>query len=242
MSSGGQIFVSLDTNNFALCFFLVVMVALLSGFKVDLVNPPAAILINAPVYADQARGSSEFLKEYKAFAEKRNLQNQSAHNARFQGVLRFRNECGGLEDGCECPPGNTYLQCLVSAQTVISVDPNDIGGRGYVRVTSGTSALNANGRWVPLSERNVYSYVIEPLAKKHVIKIPVPPAQVIDDFCADNGGRAIPVSVGYGAAAPMEIEFACRIKERSGRSYDDQVYRLRLSGHGFATHAAFRMA
>lgn len=50
----------------------------------------ASILIHAPVYADQARGSSEFLKEYKAFAEKRNLQNQSAHNARFQGVLKFR--------------------------------------------------------------------------------------------------------------------------------------------------------
>jgi hypothetical protein len=27
-------------NNFALCFFLVVMVALLSGFKVDLVHQP----------------------------------------------------------------------------------------------------------------------------------------------------------------------------------------------------------
>lgn len=184
----------------------------------------AAILIHAPVYADQARDFSGFLGEYKAFRAKRDTQNQGAHNAQFQGILKFRSECSGLEDGCECPPGNTYLQCLDSAQAVISVDPNDIGGRGYVRVTSGAFVLNANGQWVPMSERNVYSYVVESLAKKHVIKIPVPPARVIDDFCASNGARPIPVSVGYGAAAPMDVEFARRMKERSGLSYDDQGF------------------
>jgi hypothetical protein len=187
----------------------------------------AAILIHAPVYADQARDFSGFLGEYKEFRAKRDTQNQGAHNARFQGVLKFRNECGGMDDGCGCPAGNTYLQCLDSAQAVISVDPNDIGGRGYVRVTSGTLALDANGRWVHLSEGNVYSYVIDPLARKHVINIPVPSAQVIDAFCASNGDGPIPISVGYGAAAPMEIEFARRMKERSaslGYSYDDQGF------------------
>jgi hypothetical protein len=129
-------------------------------------------LINASVHAGQEVEFSKFLNEYKTFREKRNLQNQGAHNARFQGALTFRNECGGFysDEGCGCPAGNTYLQCLTSAQAVISVDPNDIGGRGYVLVTSGASALNAKGQWVPSNERNVYSFVIEPLASSMISK------------------------------------------------------------------------
>lgn len=192
----------------------------------------AALLISAPVYADQAREFSEFLEEYKAFSEKRNLQNQRPHGARFQGSLTFREGCSGTfyaDDVCECPPGNNYLQCLVSAQAVIGVDPNDVGGRGYVLITAGMSALNSKGQWVSSNERNVYSSIIEPLSSTHIVKIPTPPRSVIDSFCAGNGGNPLQISVGYGAAMPMEIEFARRMKERSvsfGHGYDEQGFLL----------------
>lgn len=196
----------------------------------------AALLINAPVYADDAREFSAFLEKYTAFAEKRSLQNNS-HTARFSGDFTFKESCGSFysEDVCKCPPGNHLLQCLVSAKAVIHVDPNDIGGRGYVLIQSGSSALNNKGQWVPVTERGVYTTVIEPLTARHVINIPIPPKEEIDGLCAGAGGP-ISVSVGYGAAMPMEIEFARRMKARSeaqGNSYDEQGFifsRARLNG------------
>jgi len=177
--------------------------------------------------SNNQRDFVEFLGKYNAFREKRDLQNQGRHNASFKGIFNFREECGPMGDGCLCPPGNTYLQCLESAMAVINVDPSDVGGRGYVRITVGSLTLNPNGRWVDITNGNVYSYVIDPLSGRHVINIPVPSTAEIASFCKANGDNPVEVTVGYGAAAPMEIEFARRMKERSaefGHNYDDQRF------------------
>lgn len=187
----------------------------------------AALLINAPAYADQAREFSAFLDEYTAFSEKRAIQNKS-HTARFSGNFTFREGCNNFysDDACQCPPGNRYLQCLVSAKATIQVDPNDIGGRGYVLIRAEGSALNKNGQWVSANERGVYSTVIEPLAAKHVINIPLPDKATLESFCSGNSAP-VSISVGYGAAMPMEIEFARLMKARSnslGHAYDDKGF------------------
>lgn len=187
----------------------------------------AALLINAPAYADQAREFSAFLEEYAAFSEKRAAQNKS-HTARFSGNFVFRESCNNFyaDDTCLCPPGNRHVQCLVSAKATINVDPNDIGGRGYVLIQAEGSALNTNGQWVSENERGVYSTVIEPLAARHVINIPLPDRATLESFCYENGAP-VSISVGYGAAMPMEIEFARLMKERStslGQVYDDQGF------------------
>lgn len=201
----------------------------------------AMLLICAPVYADsatkdEAREFSSFLESYKAFAEKRAIQSKS-HTARFGSNLVFRQECGNPypDQGCDCPPGNRYIQCLSLAQAVIEPDPNDVGGRGYVAISADGLTLNNRGQWVPSATRGVYTTVIPQLGAKQAFDIPIPDQATIAAKCAGNSGP-ISLRVSYGAAMPMDIEFARRMKERSfsmGQKFEEQEFifsRARLNG------------
>lgn len=195
------------------------------------------ILISAPVYADKIREFAAFLDDYKVFAEKRDIQSKN-HSAQFSSLLTFREEqCdpyGGA--ACVCQPGNNkYLQCLTSAKGVIKTDPNDIGGRGYILVSSSGLTLNKAGEWVPMTTRGVYTATVASLRSTHTINIQIPDASTVSRLCANASGP-VEFTVGYGAVMPMEIEFAARMKERSasiGRAYDDQGFifsRARANG------------
>lgn len=197
----------------------------------------AMVLISAPAYSDNAREFSAFLGDYKVFADKRTVQSQS-HTAKFGTRLTFR-QCETVyedEGGCECPPGNSFLQCLTSAQAVITTDPNDIGGRGYALVSVGGHTLTKGGQWVLPNTRGVHTAVIEPLGRSHTINITIPDRASMDSLCAASNGMPISFTVAYGAAMPMDVEFARRMKERStsmGQSYDEQEFifsRARFNG------------
>ena len=200
----------------------------------------AAILISAPVFADQAREFSAFLEKYKVFADDR-AQKSKSHSARFGSKLTFR-ECDSstmfYSDAvtCDCPTGNTYLQCLTSAQAIVKIDPNDVGGRGYFLITSEGSALDVSGKWVPAATRGTYTTVIDRLGTEHAITIPVPNRATIDSVCAGGSGDRYSFTIAYGAVMPMDIEFANRMKVRSeslGQSFDMQGFifsRARTNG------------
>lgn len=174
-----------------------------------------AVLISAPVFADEAREFSKLLEEYRVFSDKRAVQSKS-HSARFGSKMTFREDCNNfyMDDTCMCEPGNKYLQCLTSAQGVITVDPNDIGGRGYILVTVDGSALNTSGQWIPATTRGAHTAVIERLGTSHTVNIPIPDKATIDSLCAGSNGP-ISFTVAYGAVMPIEIEFARRVKKRS---------------------------
>lgn len=202
----------------------------------------AAILISAPVYAVE-KDFPDFLKDYQAFLAKRNVENQK-HSAVFSGNFVFRQECSrfyvsdsGAGEACQCPEGNNYLQCLVSAKAVITADPNDIGGKGYVLVMSGGSILNQRGQWVPMTQRNTYTTTVERIGRTNVIDIPIPDAASIANACSSvKADEPITLTVGYGAAMPMDMEFARRMKVRSaefGQAFDVEGHvfsRARLNG------------
>lgn len=195
------------------------------------------ILISAPVNADKLREFAAFLDDYTVFAEKRALQSKS-HSAKFSSLLAFReDQCDPYgEVVCLCRPGNNkYLQCLSSAKGVIKTDPNDIGGRGYILVSSSGLNLNNVGKWVPMNTRGVYTTTVESLGPTHTVNIPVPDESTVARLCAESSGP-IEFTVGYGAVMPMEMEFAARMKERAasiGQAYDEQAFvfsRARTNG------------
>lgn len=208
----------------------------------------AAILINASAYAGGLAGAAEgkdfasFLKDYQVFMEKRNIDNQR-YTAGFRGNFVFKATCspsfyqGEGDEACECPVGNRYLQCLTAAQAVITADPNDIGGRGYVLVMSDTSFLDPSGLWKPMPQRNAYTTIIGRIEQTNVINIPIPDKATVDRLCSGkDSAKPFALTVGYGAVMPMEMEFAHRMKDRSaqmGQSFDDGAYifsRARLNG------------
>lgn len=223
----------------------------------------AGLLIIAPVYAGE-KDFPDFLKDYIEFRTKRDAAGAS-HTARFAGKLVFResdceapfaltgfapnNRTGGSDGQCDCPPGNNYLQCLVSAQAIIKADPNDYGGRGYVMVQtsdgSGVSVLNQHRQWVPITQFKAgsYSAIMEPVVTTNTINIPVPDSTVIERACfgisglpGARGAKTLTLTVGYGAAMPMDIEFAKRMKGRSvelGQDFDEEAFvwsRARTNG------------
>lgn len=213
-----------------------------------LVALAASVSIIAPACADERasmgreqKDFASFLKDYEVFMKKRNIDSQR-HKAVFGGDLVFHEACSPSfymdeMSSCECPTGNRYLQCLTSARATITADPNDIGGRGYVLVMSGSSFLDSSGNWKPLPKRNAYTSIIERIGQTHTFSIPIPDRATIDRLCSGNDGTT-PFSfvVGYGAAMPMEIEFAHRMKDRSaqvGHPFDEEAYvfsRARLNG------------
>lgn len=194
----------------------------------------AAILINAPVYAEQ--DFPAFLKQYSAFRSDRDAQGRT-HTARFGGKVIFKEEAclyPGQGD-CECPPGNKLLKCLTSVQAVIHADPNDLGGRGYVLAMAGGSVLNQEHKWVAETATNVYSAVLDPVAATNTINIPIPDKESLERAC-DSGERSIPLIVGYGAVMPMDIEMAERMEARAqelGQTFDAEAFlvsRARVNG------------
>lgn len=163
-----------------------------------------------------------FLQRYRAFSEEQN--SIRSHNAHFSGQLQFRQGCGIFDsDDCGCPHGNNYLQCLRSAKAVIDVDPRDVGSRGYVLVAVGRYALGPDGRWVPFTNKNIYSYSIDRLGSRHEFNIPIPNESLIEQFCAENGADPVFITVGYGVASDMDLEFARRVRDRAasvGQQFD----------------------
>lgn len=204
----------------------------------------ATLLISASVYADE-KDFPSFLSDYQVFLDKRNIDNQG-HTAKFRGNLVFKDGCspasfygrkigGNSDEVCECPPGNNYLQCLISAQATITTDPKDVGGKGYVLVMSGTSFLDRSGQWKPMPQPNAYTTTIGSMGTTNTFSIPVPDAATIARLCSSQA-EPFKLIVGYGAAMPMEMEFARRMKVRSvqmGQAFDEEAYifsRARLNG------------
>lgn len=185
----------------------------------------AAVLISAPVYADSLREFSAFLDEYRVYSEKRAIQAKS-HTARFGSDLSFHEDPCTQDAPCDCPVGNKYLQCLYSARGIITTDPNDIGGRGYILVAAAGMAMNASGKLVPINTREVYTATTERLGPTHTFNIPIPDRATIDSLCSSIS-EPIEFIIGYGAVMPMEMEFAARMKEHSaaiGQNYDEQSF------------------
>jgi hypothetical protein len=191
------------------------------------------LLIIAPVYAaeyvDNAKDFLAFMEKFQDFSKKRKDQEKENH-ANFYGAFKFREECRPFDDNltpCMCPLGNNYAQCLESAIAMIGIDPNDVGGRGYFQVSASGYALNNDGRWVPSTERNVFSYMVENIGRQLKLNIPIP--SDIDKICVGNPNENISVVVGYGAVMPQEIEFANLMKARSeslGYAYNSDKYIL----------------
>lgn len=210
----------------------------------------SVLLIIAPAYAGAGAGEkdfADFLKDYIDFKARRDADSAS-HMARFTGKLVFReSECAPsiYADGptmpCDCPPGNNYLQCLVSAQAVIKADQNDYGGRGYVMIQasdgSSISVLNQYRQWVPMTQFRTgsYSAIMNPITETNVIDIPVPTPDAVWRACS-GGAKSLTLTVGYGAVMPMDTEFARRMKERSvdlGQKFDEEAFiwsRARING------------
>lgn len=220
----------------------------------------AILLINAPVYASE-KDFPAFLKDYSVFKSQRDVQSQR-HTARFRGEFVFREGCSfysenqrgparllnqeSSEGECECPTGNRYLQCLVSARAVITADRNDIGGKGYVQVLTEGSVLNQSGTWVPMTDAGVYTTTMNPVIATNIIDIPVPDAATRERLCMQGAAMPGPpgrrsskpfvLTVGYGAVMPMDMEFARRMKIRSnelGQEFDEEAFtfsRARVNG------------
>lgn len=200
-----------------------------------------SMLVNSHALANDIKDFVEFLDDYKAFRNNRDAESKS-HDAKFSGQLVFKEDCGGWfysdsDSGqCLCPPGNNYLQCLVSAKATITPDRKDVGGRGYIVVMAGSHVLDSKGNWVPMNTRGVYTFVIDPLRASNTFNIPVPKSEVIDRACANNSSDELPIVVGYGAVMPMDIEFARRMKAESeavGQAFDEDKFilsRARIDG------------
>lgn len=214
----------------------------------------ASLLIIAPVYANEPEDFAAFLDRYQVFKKERDAQSNS-HTARFSGKLTFKQEAEkpayrfGKETGAEqnedCPQGNNYVQCLVSAEATITSDPNDIGGRAYVMVMAGTSVLDQNRRWLPSALRDTYTLVLPQIGRTHTITIPIPDAATVAQACASNDGKPIPLFIGYGAVMSMDLELARRVKLKSaefGKQYDEDAYafsRARFNGMRPKKHGQF---
>lgn len=168
----------------------------------------------------------EFLGKYQQFKESQKNVNKGGHSARFGGSLGFKEEVCYEGVVCACPPGNNYLECLISARATIAVDPRDVGARAYLIVMGAGAVLNQRGQWLPMPQKDVYTGVIERLSSTVSFNVPVPTESQLSLACASiRQGEAISIGVGYGAAMPMEVEFARRMAQRTENGkFDEQKF------------------
>lgn len=208
----------------------------------------ALLLIIAPVSQAAEQDMEAFFKAYNEYREARDAA-ALVNLAAFSGTLKFRYECGnyylydsnGEVMSCDCPQGNNHLPCLESVKAIITTDPKDYDGQGYVMVMAsyigGVSLLDRRGRWVPVTSSSYgnYSFKIDRMKSQHSFDIPIPKESELSNACLKDI-EEVHIWVGYGAVMPMDIEFARRMKERSaefGKNFDETKFlwaRARLNG------------
>jgi hypothetical protein len=170
-----------------------------------------------------------------------------SHSASFSSEVVFT-ECkesmfGETNQQCDCPKGNNYLECLVSAKVIINADPKDIGNRGYayVAVMQGDSysVLNQSGQWIPAQQfkRGSYTSLFDPLRRTNVIGIPVPDVMTLAQICPKGArantirsgqtGAVFTVVAGYGAVSQAEMEMGTKsqtLAAELGQKFDMEMF------------------
>jgi hypothetical protein len=159
-----------------------------------------------------------------------------SHAAGFFGDVVFR-QCqesmfGDTNQQCDCPKGNNYVECLISAKAIIHPDPKDIGNRGYayVAVTQGDSysVLNQSGQWIPAHQfkKGSYSTLFDPLRRTNVIAIPVPDPASLKQICSQRG-NGFTVIVGYGAVSASDMDMGKKslaMANELGQKFDIEMF------------------
>lgn len=176
-----------------------------------------------------------FVERYQTYRAQRDVLQNGPHRARFFGAFRFKEEyCDPMVSECLCPPGNNYLQCLISAEGTIQTDPSDIGGKGYVllSVIKNMESMSAfyEGEWLPMYQirPGMASFILPILSSSHTLSFPVPDKETAERYCNGASKSAtFDFNLGYGAAMPMDQEYAIRVRNvsrRFGGDFDEASF------------------